>query len=206
MSVAGHYDVAVNDQTRYDMARAELHMAGGGGGPRTFELMSKDIGPDPLGLDRTLPGHYPIGALRIGPGALTLQFVDSHDNDGLGQAACEALYVRTLVIESGATLNTGNCRVYYQALINNGSVDDLSHLVAICQKIVPPDFDTDCDVDQADFEVLRGCVSGPSIPWADPACQKADLDGDGDVDQLDFGIFQRCYSGFGRPVDPACTG
>ena len=37
-----------------------------------------------------------------------MSVVDGHDNDGLGQTECEAVYVRDLVIEAGATLAYGN--------------------------------------------------------------------------------------------------
>jgi len=93
--------------------------------------MSQDIGPDSAGLDRTLPGHYPIGTLRIGPTPSIVNIVDNHDNDGLGQLACEAIYVETLVVEPGATLNTLGCSVYYVTAQINGVVDDPANLIEL---------------------------------------------------------------------------
>lgn len=85
---------------------------------------------------------------------------------------------------------------------------------------IPGDFDTDGDVDIADFEAFVACETGPDLlydpgdlPEPAPGCTQvpdfenriaADLDRDGDVDQRDFGIFQRCYSG-SMPGDPGCA-
>lgn len=68
----------------------------------------------------------------------------------------------------------------------------------------PADFDGDGDVDQSDFGIFQGCLSGPWIPQNDPPCTNTDLDGDGDVDQADYGGFQRCFSGPAILADPNC--
>jgi len=68
----------------------------------------------------------------------------------------------------------------------------------------PADFDGDGDVDQSDFGIFQGCLSGPWIPQTDPPCTNTDLDGDGDVDQTDYDGFQRCFSGPAILADPNC--
>ena len=98
---------------------------------RRLEVMNEDIGPDALGLDGMIPGHYPIDTLRIGPTPTTVTVVDNHDNDNLGQGQCEAIYVRDLIIDAGATLNTNGCLVYYETLALNGLVDDPLNLIAL---------------------------------------------------------------------------
>jgi hypothetical protein len=75
---------------------------------------------------------------------------------------------------------------------------------AVVPAIVPPDFNTDGDVDADDFEVFAACISGPSVS-ATGGCESADFDGDGDVDQDDFGIFQHCFSGRDLPPYPDCA-
>ncbi len=62
---------------------------------------------------------------------------------------------------------------------------------------VPEDFDSDCDVDVADFDLFQTCISGPGVSQAQSSCLPADLDDDTDVDQDDFGVFQRAYSAGG---------
>lgn len=196
--VGGNYTAATNASTRYDMAQAELRMVGVGGQAQELEVMSKDIGPTPHGLDRTRPGHYPIGMLRIGPPATTVDLVDSHDNDGLGQGTPEAIYAKTLVIESGATLRTNTHMVYYGTLVLSGQVDDPDNLVGIIP--VPQDFDLDFDVDLDDYRTLYRCVEGPGSGNSGGACtaaqfDQADSDNDNDVDLLDIRKFQLAFTG-----------
>ncbi|MEP0841152.1 MAG: autotransporter-associated beta strand repeat-containing protein [Phycisphaerae bacterium] len=70
---------------------------------------------------------------------------------------------------------------------------------------LPPDFNTDGDVDFDDFSILAACLSGSKIPAA-PECSDRDLDGDGDVDQVEFGLWQRCFSGQNVQAEiPRCT-
>lgn len=115
----GAFDCAINDRARYDLRSAELRM-NGADAPQALEAMSADIGAVLAGLDRSQPGRFPIGTLRIGPGAAAVTVVDARDNDNAGQAAGEAVYVETLIIESGASLTAPTHRVYYKTLVNNG--------------------------------------------------------------------------------------
>jgi hypothetical protein len=174
VSARGAFDCAISDSSRFALADAELRMDGDG--VQTLERMSTDIGPSPDGLDRTLPGHYPIDTLRIGPTSTTVDLVDAHDNDNLGQAACEAIYVRTLIIDAGATLNTNGCPVYYETLVLNGSVDDPANLIQIAQ--CPADLTGDGQVDGADLGLLLGSWGGA----------QGDLNGDGNTDGADLGL------------------
>jgi hypothetical protein len=174
--VGGDYDVATDDNTRYHMAQAELRLWGGG---QALEVMSVDIGPEQAGLDRTLPGHFPVGTLRIQGGA-TVDMVDTHDNDGLGQALCEAIYAQQLVIEAGATLNTLGCPVYYDMATVDGAVDDPANLVRIprpcpCDCEVTPDG----TVDVGDFLMLLA-------QWGTPGTCDCEDPPDGVVDVGDF--------------------
>jgi hypothetical protein len=172
ITIGGDFDVAINDNTRYDMAQATLRI--GAGAPSSIERMSTDIGPSPDGLDRTIAGHYPIGTLRLTGNVTNL--VDAHDNDNLGQATCEAVYVRTLIIDAGATLNTNGCPVYYETLTNNGTVDDPANLIQIAQ--CAADLTGDGQVDGADLGLLLGSWGGA----------QGDLTGDGFTDGADLGL------------------
>ena len=100
-------------------------MSGAPASMRDLDVISVEIGPSPAGLDLTLPGHHPIGALRIGPTPTTVNLVDDRDNAGIGQAACEAIYVDTLIVESCATRNTARAKMHYNILTDTGTVIDL---------------------------------------------------------------------------------
>ena len=58
-----------------------------------------------------------------------------------------------------------------------------------CEVAVPGDLDGDGDVDNDDFAIFSGCMSGPDLPYP-PDCNAADLNDDGDVDVADFAEFQ----------------
>jgi hypothetical protein len=64
------------------------------------------------------------------------------------------------------------------------------------------DYDSDDDVDLADFVVVQACFNGPNRAPVVGACADADADGDNDVDLWDFAAFQTCFNGPNRP--PAC--
>lgn len=181
LKVGGDVDPAIDDNDNYDMSMATLQMVGLAGTSQTFEVMSTDIGPSPAGLDRHQPGHFPIGTLRIGPTSTTIELADTHDNDGLGQASCEAVYVDTLIIEAGARLNTNLRKVYYATLTNAGTVDDPGNLVPI--GIASGDINGDGVVDLVDRDlfvaVLIGLDNDPDHVTA------ADVNGDGWADGND---------------------
>ena len=96
----------------------------------------------------------------------------------MGQAICEAIYVRELVIDAGATLNTGGCTVYYESLTLNGMVDEPLNLIAL--PACPADGDDDGTVGILDFLAVLADWGpcGPTCP--------TDSDGDGTVGILDF--------------------
>ncbi len=177
LRIAGAYDVSMTDAGRYGMAGAELRLVGRS--EQRVEVMSVDIGPDPAGLDPGQPGHFPLRRLRLAPGATTVRLVDARDNDGLGQAACEAIYADEVVVGAGALLVTGSCRVYYRELTLDGIVDDRTHLVRIIA--CPGDVDEDGEVGFAD--VLEMLLAWGDCP-PDTDCL-ADVTRDGRVDFAD---------------------
>jgi len=65
----------------------------------------------------------------------------------------------------------------------------------------PGDFNTDSDVDMADFGYLQACLSGSGV-ICDSGCNDADFDKDGDVDSTDLAQLRGCLNGAGEV--PAC--
>ena len=104
--------------------------------------------------------------------------VDTHDNDNQGQALCEAVYVRDLIIDTGAMLNTYGCPVYYETLVLNGLVDDPLNLIAL--PLCLADFNDDNSVNVTDLLSLLaawGTCGAPCPP---------DIDGNGSVNVTDL--------------------
>jgi hypothetical protein len=158
-----------------------------GGGSQTLEVMSEDIGADLDGLDRTIAGHFPIGTVRVGPAATTVDLVDAHDNANDGQGSCEAVYTSDLVIGAGSTLNTNTCRVYYETLTLDGSVDTPGNLIPFEQ---PCDGDADgggmVDVNDLSYVLFRLGNTGT------PGEVDGDANGDGvvDVNDISYVVFR----------------
>jgi hypothetical protein len=182
--VGGVFDCAIDSNTRYDLALATLQLEGTGA-EQGLEVMSRDIGPSAAGLDRTIAGHYPVGTVEIGPAPSTVRLVDARDNDGLGQASCEALYVDTLRIHAGSRLINTACRVYYRTLVNNGTVDVPGNLRPICRA----DYDGNGLIEPADVSLFvnRWFVS------LQQGTLEADFDGNGAIEPADVSLFVQAW-------------
>ncbi len=178
--IGGSFDCAINANTRFDMAQATLQMQSAR--PEVaLEVMSADIGIDALGLDRSLPGHFPIGELHIGGTPTTVRLVDAHDNALDGTGACEAIYVDTLRIDAGSRLINTTCRIYYNTLVNAGTVDAPENLIPLQGTPCPADFNADGGVDGADVvDFFAAWEAGEST---------ADVNLDGGVDGGDIDVF-----------------
>ncbi|MDM8005453.1 MAG: hypothetical protein QUV05_04785 [Phycisphaerae bacterium] len=73
------------------------------------------------------------------------------------------------------------------------------------------DYDSDLDVDQADFALFQACFTGTGVFDLQGACKcsdRTDSTGSGPpdfaVDTFDLARFEACASGPGIPADPAC--
>ncbi|MCH2139444.1 MAG: autotransporter adhesin family protein [Phycisphaerales bacterium] len=116
LAIGGNFDVAIDHHDRYVMDEATIAMTGIAS-TQSIEAMSVDVDSSTDGIDRTIDGHFPIGQLVIESGS-TVNVVDNYDNaDGE-----ETIYVKHLVIEAGATLNTGTRTLWYETVENLGTV------------------------------------------------------------------------------------
>lgn len=183
----GGFVCEIDSNERFDMAGATLRLNGlPSGGPQTLEVMSVDIGPDPAGLDRSIAGHYPIDTLRIGPTPTTVDLADLHDNDGYGQAMCEAVYTRLVIVHEGATLRTIGCRVYYDELVLDGDVDESANLVQYMRPCNAADLADPYGMH--DLQDINAFVTG--FLGQDPI---ADVDGNGIFDLQDISVFVSAF-------------
>ncbi|MBY0313798.1 MAG: FG-GAP repeat protein [Phycisphaerales bacterium] len=146
--VGGSFDCAINDSARFDLGLASLVFEGQTP-VHELEVMSRDIGSDPDGLTAA-PGRFPIGTIRVGPTPGVIRLVDRRDNDNLGQGTPESIYVRSLRIDAGSRLDNTAGKVYYDTLINNGTVDVPANLIQLPQPCAA-DFDQSGVLDFVDI-------------------------------------------------------
>jgi hypothetical protein len=176
--LGGHLDCAIDDPGRFDLSLAEL-VLDGSGGDQMVEAMSLDRGVDERGFSRADEGGFPLGALRVASGSVA-SLVDRRVNGRPDRLDGEVVYVRRLVVESGATLRTGGITIYHEDADIQGEVDDESRLVSV-RPPCPADLTNDGGVDGSD-------VSEFFARW-EAADIGADLTGDGAVDGQDVHEF-----------------
>ncbi len=88
-----------------------------GSDTQEFEVAGVDVGANMAGFVE----NFAMGQVEVGAGS-SVRFEDEFDNDMAAQGDCtEALYVKTLVLRAGASVETHNCRIYYLALIDEGA-------------------------------------------------------------------------------------
>ncbi|MEE2973239.1 MAG: VCBS repeat-containing protein [Planctomycetota bacterium] len=161
LQVGGDFDIAIDDPVRFDLSQATVVLNGRAPGKRqTMET----LGPD-----------YPIGTLRIASGSRTV-LIDDRSNAPRGNDG--TLHVDSLVIESGASLETNGTRIFALEATIDGVVDDPDNIVIANDCL--GDIDGDGGVDAADLGLLIAVWN-----TNDPA---ADLDGSGTVDSADLGL------------------
>ncbi len=174
LHLGGDFDNQSTDEHIFNWRDGGIRM----NGPlHTFEAAGEDRGPWPAGL----VDNFTIGTLILAE-ETNVQVVDAFDNQEDGTTACdEALYVEVLEVGPGATLITQGCRVYYNGLINNGSIPELGTDVLQILEPCPADLNSDGAVNAADLATLLGAWGPCPEPCepGDPAdtCP-ADLDGD----------------------------
>jgi hypothetical protein len=176
LRLGGDLDCAIDASGRFDLSRGEL-MLDGHGDEQRVEVMSSDIGPSEEAFDRSQPGRFPLGGMRVVSGS-RVSLVDRRDNDAA--AGSEALYVDHLVVEADARLATNGLTVYYRSLDLEGQVDGLEHLVQIAGPCVG-DFNRDGGVDGEDVTAFFSSWEG--------GMADADVNTDGAVDGQDVQEF-----------------
>ena len=150
---------------------------GGSGVVGSFEVAGEDRGAMLAGwTDNFVLGTLTLGGATIG----RLRLMDGFDNQQNGPEN-EALYVRDLVLDPGATLDLNGLRLYY---LNGGDP----------KRLFPGD------------ATLDGCVDGLDyVPWSNNYGSGPDVPGDanldGSVDGLDYIAWSNHYQQSGGLED-----
>jgi len=159
LRVGGDLDIAIDDPANFEMSEASIVMTG--------------QSPDPAQTLEVMGEPYPIGTLRIVPGA-DVRLVDDRVNDPDGET--EEVHVDALVIEAGASLVTDGRRVLAGTATILGSVDDPSNIVVVAP--CPADLTGDGRVDGSDLAALLAAW-GRDVP-------EVELSGDNIIDGQDL--------------------
>ncbi|MEC8560623.1 MAG: FG-GAP-like repeat-containing protein, partial [Planctomycetota bacterium] len=126
LAVGGNLDIAIDDPARFAMAQATIELNGlAPGTQQTLETLSADLGASGSGFASS---NFPIGTLRVASGSNTV-LVNEHVNST--DTPCEVLYVDRLVVEPGASLTTGGCRIYTHEAILNGTIENADDIIVI---------------------------------------------------------------------------
>ena len=171
LAVGGNFNVSIDDNTRFDMSQATLAIVEGNAKFQQIEVISTDMGAIEDGLNPSTAGAFPLGTLRIESGSRLVELVDFNDNDGDEQEMSEVMYVRNLVVNSGATLNTNGYIIYTSELDNQGIIIGEEDIIIINPPVLG-DLNGDSMVNIDDLLVVIGASWGP--------CSGCDADANGD--------------------------
>ncbi len=104
---------ASTQRTSWKTLETTLQFDGGNGRTEPFEAAGEDRGA----FSRGYVDNFAFGAVRVGPTRILLRLEDLHDSS----PGAEAVYVNTLVLDAGTTLNLNGLNLYYRTLIDNGA-------------------------------------------------------------------------------------
>ena len=167
LNLGGDFDNHSTDEENFNWDEGGVRL---NGALHKVEAAGEDIGPWPAGLEM----NFAFGTLTLAADT-TARIVDTFDNQQDGQADCdEALYVGLLVVGPGSVLLTEGCHLYYNELLNEGSIPGLGKDVLQILEPCLADLNGDGIVSAADLATLLGSW-GPC-----PGCP-ADFDGDNAV-------------------------
>jgi hypothetical protein len=162
-----------------------------GAAPQRIEAAGKNRGADMAGFDNNFVMH----TLELAPDR-TVRLTDDFDNQRDGEEPCdEVLYVDTLIVGEGATIEEDSCVLYYRTLDDRGG--DLpglgTRIIKICRDpawLCDGDVDGDGQVNAVDSGLIQAAFG--STDEGD-LC-RYDLDCDGQINPVDAAIVQSLFA------------
>ena len=149
-----------------------------------FEVAGVDRGRHPAGF----VNNFALGGIELHEQAF-LQLVDSRYNGntfGVGGTA-EALYLSSLTLQSGSTMDLNSLHLYVADLEDLGGTIKWGELISL----IPGDADGNWRVDSADLAIWQRNYD----PLGNNAntFDQGDWDGNGHIDSADLALWQRNY-------------
>ncbi|MFQ5491706.1 MAG: hypothetical protein ACE5GE_13390, partial [Phycisphaerae bacterium] len=175
VTLAGNFINQSTDPLTFDWAAGQLTLDGT---TQSLEAAGQDRGADVSGL----VDNFALLTLELAANT-TVNVIDVFDNQQDLTTACdEALYVDTLILNSGATLNTGGCTVFYLNLQDNGGIITAQGTDVL--NVPTGDFDGNGQVDLDDYTFFHACliVAQPAQICLD----RFDADHDFNLDLRDY--------------------
>ena len=204
IELSGNFSFSQTSESKWTRSPI-LKMNGGVPGQR-LEVGGTNMGLSWSGFNDP---NFRLPKLTVENDGTWVSLVDFIDNGN--RTSPEALYVATLIVNPGATLNLNGLSLYtvyngnpHLVLAGEGGLFGGGEIVDVpeVKKRYIGDFNDDERVNLADVLLFAQCFSGPAIPYA-TGCGPMNLDNDSDVDQSDFGLMQRCFAGSRNPP-PEC--
>ncbi len=215
LSESGHYDSSTGHLTHdaevkiYEIEPATKGIPGFDDGTLFHFVLNNDVIKDnripPRGF--TNASYDAFGGAPVGHTYEDGQYWDyTYYTIPPGTASVEVeLYYQSTSKEFIEFLQANNMtnnagQIMYDLWNNNGKCppEEMAGLTIPVDCADIGDFNRDCYVTAADFDLFDACRSGPMLAH-DPGCEDYDLDLDGDVDQTDYGLFQPHYT-----ITPDC--
>jgi len=211
LSEGGHYagtstaTLIVSDVDAGDVAAYRCLVANGYGSVTSDEaslslLASTLVTQQPASQSLCAGGTVHLSVSASGEGVVTYQW-QKNGVDLVDDTRVSGTTTASLTIGDSQPEDSGNYRCVATA---DCGVAASEVAVLSIQPYIGPDIDGDCDVDNSDFGLFDGCLSGPDVP-PQPGCENRDFDADSDVDQADFGMLQGCLTGTNKVPDAACV-
>lgn len=145
MNVGGNFFNTGNTADCFDCSQGGISLIGTG--TQTFEVSGEDLGASMNGFVHPV-GHtnFSWEDIEISGGAShVVRFLSERYNGFGGDPCTEALYVRNLTLQAGATITIDEVKVYYLNLVNNGATINLVGCGQLLPVQVPCTTNLQCD-------------------------------------------------------------